>query len=226
MIAVTVATPDYADMAHENAMWFKRNSGIDTMVVHVSASTLREGFETKLSLDKLTAGKIVFFDSDYRLIKDVRGWIQGWDIGNKIIGVHEPSASKGDDKFFSFLDPRTLGIPIKTHINTGFFACDTSKPIIKRVFSDARQIFHEKTNGLWNKITDQTDQTILNLAIHRNGARVKLADSAWNWFYYAFREGWCDFPREVIGLHAAGVFGPVAKREHLEHGTKFLGIPR
>ena len=226
MIALTVATPDYADMAHENAMWFKRNSGLDTMVVHVSANSLREGFETKLSLDKLVNGKVVFFDSDYRLVKDVRGVIHGWKMGGGFIGVHEPSASKGDDRFFSFHDPRELGIPTKTHINTGFFACDTSKAIVKRVFADARQIFHEKTNGLWGQINDQTDQTILNFAIHRHRAMVHLKDSAWNWFYYAFREGWCEFPQEVIGLHAAGVFGAQAKREHLEHGTKFLGIPR
>lgn len=226
MIAITVATPDYADMANENAKWMRRNSGLETIVVQVGDKSRREGFETKLSLENIYKGKIVFFDADYRLVADVRGQLQSLNPRNSFLAVHEPSASKGNDYFFSYKDTRELGLPIKKHVNTGFFVCDTSRAPIQRMFARARQVFAEKTNGLWGNITDQTDQTIINLAIHDQRIRVGLMPGQWNWFYYAFREGWCDFPRQVIGLHAAGVYGPAAKRDHLEAGTKFISIPR
>lgn len=213
-------------MAHENAKWMRKNSGLDAIVIQVGNMTLREGFETKLSLEKIHKGKIVFFDADYRLIADVRGQMQQWVVGDRFLAAHETSASKGDDRFFSYKDPRALDIPIKTHVNTGLFACDTSRPKVRLMFEYARQIFAEKTNGLWSKISDQTDQTIINLSIHLSAIKVHLLPQEWNWFYYAFREGWCKFPRQVIGLHAAGVFGPQAKAEHLDAGTRFFNIPR
>lgn len=226
MIAITIATPDFADMANENAQWFKRNSGMEVIVLHSNATTMEDGFSAKLELDKIHKGKVVFFDADYRLVSDVKGVIQSWDVSGRIIGVQETSAEFGDKRFFPYADSVSLSLPAHKHLNTGFLVCDTSSTMVKDVFADARQICAERSNGLWSQISDRTDQTIINLAIHRRQARVSLRPIEWNWFYYAFREGWTYFPQKIIGLHAAGVFGAKAKQEHLDAATKMISIPR
>jgi hypothetical protein len=142
------------------------------------------------------------------------------------MGVHETCADNGNDNHFSYRDPRTLGINPRRYLNTGFFTINTSRADHREVLAVARQLMAEKSLGLHGAIIDPTEQTMLNLAIHITGIPLELRPIEWNWFFYAFKVGWCDFPRKVIGVHAAGISGVRQKMEHLEAMTKVLGIPR
>jgi hypothetical protein len=114
---------------------------------------------------------------------------------------------------FPFDDCLSLNIPPCDYINTGFFVCHTH--LHRKVFSDARQIMAEKKNGLWSGISDRTEQTALNLALSKADAELNLLPLEWNFFTMAFQRGWCNFPRDPIGIHAAGVVGAHHKRTHL-----------
>lgn len=215
MIALTIATPDYLDLATKNAGWFHRHSGLDVLV-HL---TSRDGFAAKLELEKLVHGPVVFFDADYRLLRDSREFFSTVDT-NEFHGVHETVASNGKPAHFPYSDSRAVGMPPENYINTGFFICNTRRH--GHVFQRARQLMAEKQNGLWAGIADTTEQSILNLALHREGIVPVMLPTKWNFFQWAHTSGCCDFPRRVIGFHAAGVVGPAAKAEHLDAFSRVL----
>lgn len=212
MIAITTACSAFADMANENAEHFKRNSGLDVLVIHTNSN----GFDAKLEIPNYYSGRIIFFDADYRLRRDIRSMIPTvFPDPEAFYGVAETCALYGKTGEFPFDDCSSLNIPACDYINTGFFACDTSHNVHRKVFSDARQIMAEKRNGLWSHISDRTEQTILNLALSKADTDLNLLPIEWNFFTMAFQRGWCDFPRDPIGIHAAGVVGAFHKRTHL-----------
>jgi hypothetical protein len=211
MIAVTIATPDYADMASENAEWFRKNSGLETFVMHINE---RDGYHAKVDLTKYFTGRIIFFDADYRLIRDVRGEISKV-LGGGFCGVIETCAEFGGKGTFPFDDCLSTGMNPRSHINTGLFSFDTRNQHHASIMIRARQLLAEKSNGLWKNITDVTDQSLFNLAIHQSGISLNILPIEWNFFTMAFQRGWADFPRKPIGIHAAGVVGPHHKRTHL-----------
>lgn len=212
MIAITVSCTAFADMANENAEHFKRNSGLDVLVIHTNS----DGFDAKLEIPNYYSGRIIFFDADYRLRRDIRSMIPtAFADPAAFYGVAETCALHGKTGEFPFDDCLALNIPACDYINTGFFACNTHHPVHRKVFSDARQIMAEKKNGLWSSISDVTEQSIFNLALKTADTDLNLLPIEWNFFTMAFQRGWCDFPRDPIGIHAAGVVGAHHKRTHL-----------
>lgn len=212
MIAITTACSAFSDMANENAEHFKRNSGLDVLVIHTNSN----GFDAKLEIPNYYSGRIIFFDADYRLRRDIRSMIPTvFADPAAFYGVAETNAMNGKAGEFPFDDCIALGIPPCDYINTGFFACNTHHPVHRKVFSDARQIMAEKKNGLWSKISDVTEQSVLNLSLKYADTDLNLLPIEWNFFTMAFQRGWCDFPRDPIGIHAAGVVGAHHKRCHL-----------
>jgi len=210
MIAVTIATPDYADLAHEQAKHFAAMSGLRTSVIHVAAG---DGFRAKLDLPNLAPrGRIVFFDADYRLISpyDLTKFEQGC-----FSGVPDPTASAPGDEYFVAKDCRTHELNPGLYLNTGFFVCDTSSNAHQRVFWHARQMWEERARGMWSGMADVTEQTILNCALQREMVNIGALPVAWNFFAFAHQHGFCQFPTGIYGIHAAAVVGAEGKSRHL-----------
>jgi hypothetical protein len=210
MIAITVCTPDYADMAHENAEWFRQNSGLDVMVVTVSG----DGFAAKLEIPRFYKGRGIFFDADYRLIRkvDVSKVIATTDMH----GVVEPCAKYGGVGCFPYDDCLITGMKPRQYWNTGLFSFDTSRADQVETFHAARQMLEEKRNGAIRGISDTTEQSIFNLAMIQRGLPRVALPPEWNFYTMSYQRGWLKkWPREPIGIHAAGVVGAHHKRTHL-----------
>jgi hypothetical protein len=196
-IGVTVITKSYRRVGRRAVSLFKRNTGLDVLVIKGEDS---EGFELKLQLDKLCGRRPrVWFDADLFFIRGV-------DFHNMIpwsgfYGVHDSAVF--NPRAFPWLDCKENGLDTSRYLNTGLFTCDLRNPETRKVFQEAR-----KSWKLWKrgklKTADTTDQYHLNLAMLK--VPVTLLPTVFNFYQLACDWGQLPFiPREIIGLHGAGI---------------------
>lgn len=210
MIAVTIATPDYADMANRQAYHFRKHSGLHTVVMLIGEG--QDGYEAKLDLPNVfVKTKIVFFDADYRLIRDA-------DFSKfrecAIYGVHDGAAH--DIHAFPCPDSKKLGIPNNEYINTGLFIVDFGIESHRKAFAIARQLHEDRRNKVIT-IDDRTEQSFLNAGIQRSGSKLIHMHPGWNFYPYSYQHGSMpEIPRNIIGVHAAGICGVHEKARHLD----------
>lgn len=191
---VTVISPSYAKIGNEAVKRFKKFTGAR---VHVVRCKDKDGFETKLNLDKIVGeGPFVFFDADWWLLRELDistlcgGY--GWS-GVQDPMVHHPHC-------IPFKDCRDHGLQTHKYINTGLFGCDTRLRDHRWVFQEARRTWKR---GI--KTHDHTDQYHLNRAILRSGLPQKMLPFGYNYFTFAVNLGGFPYiPRIIVGLHAAG----------------------
>ena len=153
-IGVTVITPSYRRVGRRAVQLFKKNTGLDVVVLEGKDE---EGFGLKLKLDQLVRrGPIVFFDADWWVIRktDFRKLIPS----KGFYGVHDSAVFN----YFAFphTDCTHNGLDKAKYINTGFFTCDTSDPVTRAIFQRARKSFKSKV-----KTADKTDQFHFNKAL-------------------------------------------------------------
>ena len=218
MIAVTIATPDYMPMATTQAHHFQRHSGLKTVIVMIDSKS--DGYAEKLNLpDLFPSQKIVFFDADYRLIRDVS--FKEFLRSGGVHGVHDGAAY--DNGSFPCLDCKTLGIPPNEYINTGLFIADFSSEGVVKAFAIARQLNEDRKNGHL-KIEDKTEQSILNAGIQRSAAKITHMHPRWNFYPYGYHHGFIpEMPRNIIGIQAAGISGIEEKTSCLDAYQKVFG---
>lgn len=220
MLAVTIATPPYLALAHEQADYFRRSSGLDTLIVTREA----EGYHHKLDLPRLFKGqKIIFFDSDYRLLRGAEllpmiARSRGYDfIAAPDPGVHDPLQ-------FPAPDSEAFGIDKGLYFNSGFFVADFNNAKVVDGFNRARQLWAENEHGVWKQIADPGEQSYLNAGIQRAGCKIKLLHPRWNFFFHAWRWGTLpEVPRNIVGVHAAGTHVS-EKKAILDAETRIYGM--
>ncbi len=198
MIAVTIATDDaYADLAHEQAKWFRKNSGLQTVIL-----SAKDGYAEKLELQKMFKGKrIVFFDADFRLVRktDFSKIRAGW------AAVTDPASTCPSS--FVAKDISLFGMKSSEYFNTGLFIADFSRGDVVEAFNDARQMLEDRKNGLMKNLSDITEQSLLNHAIHKRWPHIDICqmDEGMNCYPMMHTRGWREYPAAPSGLHAAGV---------------------
>lgn len=217
MIAITVACPAYADLANEQAEHFRRHSKLDTIVVHNNDSSFRH----KLDLEQMFRGqKVVFFDADYRLIRDAHFN----DIGEQgeFIACHD--CGLHDINQFPSPDSAILDINPALYFNSGLWVADFRYESHRHAFAIARQLFEEKRNGLWSGIGDLGEQSFLNAGVQKAGVQIRHLHPRYNFMFHSWRWGAMpEIPREIIGIHAAGTeLGD--KRNMLNAQHKIFGM--
>lgn len=194
-IGVTVITPAYRKVGREAVRRFKKFTGLDVIVLKGRDS---DGFDLKLRLDQLLPNRpIVFFDADYWLLRkvDMKGICStGVWLGVQDTTIHHPHC-------FPYKDCAENGLDKHRYINTGFFVCDLSKTEHRQVFVKARRTRKAYLAGK-QKSYDHTDQFHINKGME--GIPLILLPLSYNFFTFASREGCCQIPREIIGLHGAG----------------------
>lgn len=212
MIACTIATPNYSDLANREAEWFRKNSGLDTIVMHINRE--EDGYAKKLELPSLFPGQtVVFWDADYRLCRptDFREFaVRREFFGVFDGGVHCPEV-------FLHKDTGVLGMQGDLYINTGFWIANFARQDHINAFAIARQLMAEKSNGLHQGVRDRTEQSMLNAGLQRAGVEIQHLHPRYNFYLYGFDRGFTpSIPSRIIGLHAAGVVGAERKMAALD----------
>lgn len=199
MIGVTIASPGYRDLAHHQADHFRKNSGLNTIVVE----TVDDGYHHKLELQSMFKGQqVVFFDADYRLIRPIN--FRKLNPFNVFIAASDPGHLH--QGMWASKDSGILGIDKSKYFNSGFWMANFANASHVRAFNLARQMLEEKKNGLWSDIGDPGDQSFMNAAMQRSGVQMSILHPKFNFFMHAWEHGCIEsIPRGVIGIHAAGV---------------------
>ena len=218
MIAVTIATPDYADLAHEQAGHFQAHSGLEVVILRVSKA---DGYAKKLELHRLFKGRtVVFFDSDYRLIRKVNlGEFNGRD---EFFAAIDPGIF--DKTQWPYLDSAALDMDRNAYFNSGFWIANFNRASHVAAFDCARQLYAEKRNGLWSAVEDIGEQSFLNYGIQRQQVALEQLHPRWNFFIHSWRLGNIpEIPTNINGLHAAGE--PLVKKKMMLDAQELLFGP-
>ena len=199
-LGVTIVSPSYLEMAKEAVARFRRYTGLDVVSIQVDDTA---GYGAKLCLDEyLPPRPIVFFDADLWLLRqyDFTALAQS----ENFCAVACPGA--WNPEAFPHTDSEREGWNKATYFNSGLFACDLAQPHIRQIFADARTRLTECRLGKVTEPVDTTDQYFLNWAVQRQLKTLHLLPFELNFFKMAVDwGGYPHIPREIIGLHAAGV---------------------
>jgi hypothetical protein len=199
-IGVTVVSTTYAEVAEEAIARFHRYTGLDVTVIRAREEP---SFAAKLNLDTLIAPRpIVFFDADLWMLRPYDFTLLA--ESDRFCAVHCPGA--WNPSTFPHADCQANGWDKSTYINSGLFACDLRRPEIREVFTAARRCLEACHAGTLPHPVDWTDQFFLNWALQRQPGLLHLLPFALNFYKLAVDWGsYPHIPREIIGLHAAGV---------------------
>mgnify|MGYP001559139059 FL=1 len=193
-IGVTVITKSYRRVGRKAVSLFKKHTGLEVLIIEGKDS---EGFQLKLKLERLCGRRpIIFFDADYWTIRhaDFSGFVpKSGFYGVLDSAVFNPWA-------FPHTDCQENGLDETRYINTGFFACDLRDKDTRKVFQIARRS--------WGRVksVDTTDQFHINRALLQLKLPISLLPLIFNYYKRATDWGQIPYiPREIIGLHGAGI---------------------
>lgn len=201
MIGITIHTPEYKALAVEACRRWREFTGLPVRRIERK----RDGFRWKLRLDELHDGPCCFFDSDWWLLREWRPEPSGilWQA------VHDPMAFC--DYSFCGKDCERFEIDRAHYWNSGLFICDLSREDHRSVFERARQSWEENEGSTVVNVHDQTDQFHLNLATKELRTPFSMLPTSLNYYHFATQHGaHPSIPREITGLHGAGV--PLASK--------------
>lgn len=220
MVGVTLSSPQYENLTFEAVRRFKRHTGLD---VQIMWSDGEPAYAHKLEAAQRFKGRsVVFFDVDWWALRPM-------DLGQfnnspHFVCVRDPGVFDHDQ--FPHTDSAVLGIDELQYFNSGFWIANFRRPDHVAAFEAAAQLCEEKLNGLWTNVGDPGEQSFLNAGIQRSGCSVLHLPFAYNCYNLAVRFGcYPEYPREIFGLHAAGVHHS-EKREWLELHERVFGDPR
>lgn len=200
VIGVTITSPKYAHLTDEAVKRFTAMTHLDVVVIQ---SQTEPAFAVKLNLDLLVAPRpIVFFDVDLWMLRPfdfhplaaTGRWSAVPDPG-----AHNPAA-------FPHTDSEANGWSKADYFNSGLFVCDLSRESHRDVFKAARWKLERCHAGREPRPKDWTDQFFLNWSVQRVPGLLNPLPFAMNFYKKAVDWGsYPAIPREIIGLHAAGV---------------------
>lgn len=196
MIGITIVTPEYEALGREAVARWKQHTGLQAKVVRRK----RDGFLWKLRLDEIYDGPCCFFDADWWLLREWRPEASGvlWQA------VHDSMV--WSDHTFAGADSERFGLDRTRYFNSGLFICDLGTKEHREVFALARETWAENQRSKLVKMKDWTDQFHLNWAIQHLGTPMSMLPTALNYFHFALQEGGLPHaPREIVGLHGAGI---------------------
>ncbi len=199
-IGVTVVSSKYAEVAEEAIARFHQYTGLDVTVIRVKQEP---SFAAKLNLDTMVAPRpIVYFDADLWLLRPYDFTLLA--ESDRFCAVHCPGA--WNPSTFPHADCKANHWDHASYINSGLFACDLRRPEIQDIFASARACLEACHQGKLPRPVDWTDQFFFNYALQQRPGLVRLLPFALNFYKLAVDWGsYPHIPREIIGLHAAGV---------------------
>lgn len=202
MIGITVHTPEYKSLAVEACRRWREFTGLPVKRIERK----RDGFRWKLRLDELHDGPCCFFDADWWLLREWKPESSGllWQA------VQDPMAFC--DYSFVGKDCERFNLTREHYWNSGLFVCDLEREEHRAVFERARETWEENAESRLVSAHDATDQLHLNLATRELHTPMSMLPSSLNYYHFATLHGANPcIPREIIGLHGAGI--PLKQKE-------------
>lgn len=194
MKVVTIISPAYRKVGKTCVARIKKYLGKTPEVI---STTNALGFEAKLSLEKSCKGPHIFVDCDL-------WFLQKWtpEYPGAFSAVHDSAVF--NPHAFCHTDCEKNGLMADRYVNTGLFMCDLSDPKMRKVFQDARKSWraHQKKP----RCEDKTDQYHINRALLDNNIGIQLLPTMFNFYLNSVKWGQFPYiPRQIIGLHGAGI---------------------
>lgn len=205
LLAFTISTPGYHDLAAECAERIRKYANVDCLIL--TSNDRENGHSLKFDLPKLAGGRVfLFMDADAFLIRPLSL--------DKFIGmdgaafVPDPAALHPT---FCQNDADVFGFPRERYCNTGVFLANSADSRVIRAFDRAGVILAEKRAGLHPLIQDTTEQSCLNAALHENQLPTQFLPQEFNTYLHAAQYGHVTtIPAKPYCIHAAGV--PLAQK--------------
>lgn len=195
-IGVTIVSPAYRRLARQAVRRFQLFTGLEVKVIECAN---KDGFQTKLELDKHCGRRpIVFFDADLWLL---RSWDPVPLMGGPCwVACHDSAVWNPGS--FCHRDCEKNGLDRLHYINTGLFICDLRRLEHRGIFQSARASVRSKRT----KTADASDQFHINRALLTHGVQLSFLHPRHNFYSLSVVWGqYPNYPREIIGIHAAGV---------------------
>lgn len=199
MIAVTIISPSYEKVGREAVRRMERYSGLKVKVLQCSD---KDGFETKLKLDRLCPKRpVLFFDAD---LWSLRKWDPGQMMGTGCFyAVHDTAV--WNCHTFCHHDTHRHGLDPARYFNSGLFIWDNRRPEHREVFKAARKSWAEQKAGR-KHYEDKTDQAHLNFGLLHSAVPLQWLPIQYNAYCFGIRHGQFPYyPRDIINLHGAGI---------------------
>jgi len=199
IIGATIATTGYEAMAHEAAARFRRFSGCHCLILTADG---RDGYGLKMALPQMAAGRVtIFFDADLFFIRQIPvRELVGMD---GLAAVADPAARHDT---FCRRDAEALGFDPKRYVNTGLMVFNAADSRVQKAFDEASVFLDHKKAGAYTQVEDVTEQSLLNLALHRNQLPTRWLPPEWNTYLHAAQFGHIDsIPARPYCIHAAGI---------------------
>jgi hypothetical protein len=216
MIAVTIISPAYRRVGREAVKRMKRHTGLDVRVIECAN---KDGFRTKLDLDKLCPKQpILFFDCD---LWALRPW-QPEEMmpHNCISAVHD--AAVWNVHTFCHHDAHKYGLDPHRYFNSGLLIWDNRLAQHRAMFQIARRSWNHQQNGK-KHYDDKTDQAHLNFGALQAGVALQWLPIQYNTYCFGIRHGqFSHYPRDIVNLHGAGI-PPKEKYERLKIEAQVFG---
>ena len=200
IVAFTISTPGYHELAVECARRIRQFAGIDCLIL--TSETRENGYALKFELARLAGGRVFMFaDADWWMIRHTSL--------DKFIGmegaafVPDPASAHPT---FCQNDADVLGFPRGRYCNTGFFVANSADSRVIKAFDDASVLLAQKRAGLHELVQDKTEQSLLCKALHENQLPTQFLSQEWNTYLHAAQFGYIStIPGKPYALHAAGV---------------------
>jgi len=199
-LGVTIASPGYQHLVDEAVRRFRVHTGLKVLVLSLCEEP---AFASKLYLDQFVVPRpIIYFDVDLWMLR-------AFDFeplcgSGRWCAVPDPAT--WNPLAFPCTDCEREGWVKEDYFNSGLFVCDLADPRIRRVFADARAKLSDCHSGRSATPADWTDQYFLNWAVQQQPGLLRRLPFAMNFYKKAVDWGsYPHIPREIIGLHAAGV---------------------
>lgn len=220
VIAYTIATPGYFELAYECARRIRQFAGIECLVL--TSEDRQNGYALKFELARLAGGRVFLFaDADWWAMRPFS--VQEFIGMDGMAMVHDPAATHKSNQFPA-IDAAALGFPPARYFNTGFFVANSMDSRVLQAFDRASVLMQEKKAGLHEDVTDTTEQSLFNKALFECQLPTQSLPKKYNCYYYSVPAGFIDaIPADMIAVHAAGV--PLdRKAEWLDLQTRAWGV--
>lgn len=195
-IAAMVVSPSYRSLAREAMRRVKKFTGLEVQELRCGD---KEGFEMKLHLDRVCRNKqVLIIDADLWIL---RPWNLSQLMGSpSLVCCHDSAV--WNPHSFCWKDCHDNGLDKFSYFNSGMMIWDFQRKEHCEVFKMARASWRSSKI----KREDKSDQFHLNRAVMNLRIPITFLHERHNCYTLASVWGQTSsIPREIIGLHAAGV---------------------
>lgn len=204
MLGITLASPNFSDLARESAYRFTNCTGLRSLVINTTDEL--NYFEKLRLLDYVPNGEsVVFFDADLWFLSPCD--LSEFDDREEFMAAFDPC--RHDSKHFPLHDCNQLRMNHEVYFNSGLFIANHRHCEVFRLAAAANQAW---------KLKDFGEQSFLNYGVQKSKVPFVELNQSFNYIPYAARLAHSTQQEQdnALTVHAAGL-GHSLKHKFLKH---------